>query len=236
VNIAAVEEALLRTSDMVCELPEIQELDINPLIADENGVMAVDARIIVARVRPGSARYGHMAIHPYPIHLTSHLQLPDGTDVRFRPIRPEDAEIEASFVRGLSTESKYFRFMQTLTELTQEMLVRFTQIDYDREMAFIALVDEGGKDREVAVGRYVTNPDRKTCEFALVVTDQWQRKGIGTHLMTQLIEYARTRGLSAMDGEVLTLNRAMLDLVQHLGFEARTCPEDPAVQLVSRPL
>ena len=136
IEMAALENMLLRVSEMVCELPWIKELDINPLIVDEYGACAVDARIIVDYLPPSADRYAHMAIHPYPTHLITHWQLADGTDLIIRPIRPEDAEIEQDFVRGLSAESKYFRFMDTLQELSQTMLVRFTQIDYDRENVF----------------------------------------------------------------------------------------------------
>jgi acetyltransferase len=108
--------------------------------------------------------------------------------------------------------------MQSLQELTPEMLVRFTQIDYDLEMALIAVVSQGGQEREVAVARYVTNPDRRSCEFAIVVADAWHRKGIGHRLMQRLIEIARARGLDAMEGEVLAQNTEMLALAAALGF------------------
>jgi acetyltransferase len=142
----SLEKILLRVSEMVCELPWIKEMDINPLIVDEQGAIAVDARIVVQHYMPGPDRYAHMAIHPYPTHLVSQWQLPDGTDLIIRPIRPEDAEMEKVFVRNLSDESRYFRFMQTLQELTPVMLMRFTQIDYDREMALISVIhDRSGR-------------------------------------------------------------------------------------------
>jgi acetyltransferase len=118
------------------------------------------------------------AIHPYPGHLASRFQLADGTNISIRPIRPEDASIEQSFVKRLSPQSKYFRFMQGLNELTQEMLIRFTQLDYHRELALIAVYEDGATETELGVARYVMNPDGKTREFALVVTDEWQGKGI----------------------------------------------------------
>ncbi len=139
----AVIEVLLRISDLVCEMPEIRELDINPLFAGPGGVLAVDARIHVARP-PASARpYDHMAIIPYPRRLVQTGFLADGTPLTIRPIRPEDAESEKTFVRGLSPEAKQFRFMGTMNELSPEMLVQFTQIDYGREMALIAVLGEG---------------------------------------------------------------------------------------------
>ena len=231
VDVHAIEMVLLRISAMACELPYVREIDINPLIADEEDSIAVDARVVVDYHTPTYDPYGHMAVYPYPAHLTSGFQLPNGKDIVIRPIRPEDAEIEDMFVRSLSAESKYFRFMQSLQELTHEMLVRFTQIDYDREMAFIATTEIRGEEAEIAVGRYVTNPDGNSCEFALVVGDDWRRMGIGTRIMMALIEVAKSRGLRTMEGEILTENTKMISLARKLGFTIRPVPDDPSVQL-----
>jgi acetyltransferase len=191
----------------------------------------VDARIVVEHRPPTLDRYAHMAIHPYPTQLVSHWQLADGTDIIVRPIRPEDAGIEDRFVRQLSPRSKYFRFMRGLNELTQEMLVRFTQLDYDRELALIAVLVGGSDETELGVARYAMNADARSCEFALVVADEWQRKGIGSHLMQALMEAARQRGFREMNGEILAGNRGMLQLVANLGFAVRTSPDDPGVKL-----
>jgi acetyltransferase len=230
----ALLDVLLRVSTMACELPWLQEMDINPLILDEHAVVAVDARIRVDFPRPSTDPYHHMAIHPYPRNLISHFQLPDGTDLTVRPIRPEDAEMEQNFIANLSDEAKYFRFMRAMHELTPEMLVRFTQIDYDYEMALIAVTEEYGREIELGVARYITNPDNKSCEFALVVSDKWQRKGIGHRLMVRLMEVARDRGLETMEGEVLTNNARMLELVRSLGFAISTDPEDLNIRIVTR--
>jgi len=227
VDLATLENVLLRVSEMVCELPWLVELDINPLIVDEHGAIAADARVVVGRRAPGRIPYSHMAIHPYPSKYVRTWQLPDGQVVTLRPIRPEDAAIEQEFVKSLSDESRYFRFMNTLRELTPMMLVRFTQIDYEREMAFIAVIEEGGREFEIGVARYITNPDGDTCEFALVVTDHWQRHGLGRRLMELLIEVARSRGLSAMVGHVLANNKSMLELCSDLGFVIAESPDEP---------
>ncbi|TSA48759.1 MAG: GNAT family N-acetyltransferase [Nitrosomonadales bacterium] len=235
-DMEALESMLLRVSEMVCELPWIREMDINPLIVDEHGVLAADARVIVGPCPVSGGRYAHMAIHPYPSHLVSHWQLADGTDITIRPIRSEDAEIEQAFVRAMSEESRYFRFMDTQRELTPTMLSRFTQIDYDREMALVATVEEGGREIQVGVARHAINPDGSSCEFAMAVADAWQGHGIGHKLLTSLIEEARDKGLATMEGDVLTSNTNMLQLAQALGFVISSHPEDMMLKRVVKRL
>jgi acetyltransferase len=236
VDMDALENVLLRLSEMVCELPWLAEMDINPLLVDEHGALALDARIVIAPRVPTADRYGHMAIHPYPAHLVTRWQLPSGNDVLIRPIRPEDAELTQGFVRSLSEESKYFRFMDAVRELSPTMLARLTQIDYTREMALLALTEIDGKEVELGVARYAINPDAESCEFALVVDDRWQKQGIGHKLMDVLMDVARSKGLKVMEGEVLKTNRPMLKLVEALGFHIEVHPEDDTVRKVSRAL
>lgn len=236
VDMNALENVLLRLSEMVCELPWLEELDINPLLIDEHGALALDARIIIAPRVPRADRYSHMAIHPYPSHLVTHWQLPSGDDVVIRPIRPEDAELTQGFVRSLSEESKYFRYMDAVRELSPTMLARLTQIDYTREMALLAVTEVDNKEVELGVARYAINPDGVTCEFALVVNDQWQKQGIGHKLMDVLMDVARANGLDIMEGEVLKTNRRMLKLAESLGFRVEVHPEDDGVRKISRAL
>jgi len=236
VQMEALESLLLRVSEMVCELPWLKEVDINPLIADEHGVLAVDARVVVDYAPVSVDRYAHMAIHPYPTHLVTHWQLPEGINITIRPIRPEDAEIEQEFVRNLSDEAKYFRFMSAVQELSETMLARFTQLDYDREMALIAVTEENGREVEIGVCRYIINPDGDSCEFALVVSDQWQHKALGHRLMGSLMDAARSKGLKTMEGEVLASNHNMLKLVTTLGFTISTSGEDPAIRRINKAL
>jgi acetyltransferase len=233
VDMQALEAVLLRVSELVCELPSLAELDINPLIVDESGAIAVDARVVVRATPPLREPYGHMAIHPYPAKLVTQWNASRGEVVTLRPIRPEDAAIEQAFVQGLSPESRHFRFMNTLRELTPQMLARFTQIDYDREMALIATLEEDGAEREIGVVRYITNPDGESCEFALVVADEWQRRGLGRRMMTNLIDVARSRGLREMNGHVLAENSPMLALCEKLGFSSFESSEGPQVRRVS---
>jgi acetyltransferase len=235
VDPALVESVLVRLSELACELPEVRELDINPLVVGEDGVVAVDARIVLSR-RPQNAPaapYAHVTIEPYPAHLTRTLELADGRKLNLRPIRPEDARIEQSFVRKLSLQSRYYRFHQGVSELTPRMLVRFTQLDYDREMAFIALIDTNGVEDEVGVSRYVQEPDDESCEFALVVADAWQGHGVGSGLMRALVERAREKGLRYMHGDVLAENSKMLALTRTLGFSIQRHPDEPMVNKVT---
>lgn len=227
VDRSKVIDVLLRVSDMVCELPAIRELDINPLFAGPNGVLAVDARIGISRPPARHGPYDHVAIHPYPRHLVQHGHLPDGTPLIIRPIRPEDAQAEAAFVRELSPQAKRFRFMGTLAELSPEMLARFTQIDYRREMAMVALTERNGKYHQQGVARYAINPDNSSAEFAVVVSDKLQGQGLGTRLMKALIEAARDHGLSRIEGTVLRENRPMLHLMEELGFSQHQNDDDP---------
>lgn len=236
-KISALIEVLLNVSTLVSELPEILELDINPLIVDDHGAMAVDARI-KAQSTHQLMPYQHMAIHPYPHELTERYLTANGIYITIRPIRPEDAVMEKDFVHRLSEHTKYFRFMQAMQELTPEMVVRFTQIDYDREMAFVAVADDnrGSLPKELGVGRYLMNPDGQSVEFALVVSDGCQRMGIGTRIMKALMQSAKSKGVSFFEGEVLAVNSPMLALTKKLGFTTSAVPDDIEVVRVVKDL
>ena len=232
VDYNALEAVLLRISEIACELPEIEELDVNPLVVDEQGVVAIDARVVLREPGPMRNRYAHLAIHPYPAELATTVKLNDGALLKLRPIRPEDAEIEKSFVSGLSSRSMRLRFLSGLKNLSPQMVARFTQIDYDREMAFIAVEGEGSTEREVAVARYITLPDGETCEYAIVVGDDWQGKGLGRRMMLRLMEVAAERGLKTMVGYVAAENPEMLDLCAALGFAIEREADDPHTRRV----
>lgn len=234
VDSEAVIDVLTRVSEMVCELPSITGLDINPLFAGPDGVVAVDARISVGRPPAKDGPYDHVAIHPYPRHLSARHHLRDGTPLTIRPIRPEDAQSIAAFVRDLSDEAKRMRYMGTVSELTPEMLVRFTQIDYRREMALVAILRRPSGAKLVGVARYVINPDSTSCEFAVVVSDQTQKQGFGTRLMKALMDAARDHGLTRIEGTVLRENAPMLLLMKELGFQQSRSPDDPDVVSVDR--
>jgi len=230
----AVINVLLRVSDLVIELSEVTELDINPLFAGPNGVIAVDARLGISRPPARAGRYDHLAIAPYPRHLVQEGHLADGTPLTIRPIRPDDAESEKAFVRDLSQQAKRFRFMGTLNQLSPKMLARFTQIDYGREMALVAVTEENGEFIQQGVARYVINPDNTSCEFAIVVSDNHQHQGIGTRLMKALMDAARHHNIDVIEGTVLSDNTAMLHLMTELGFSKKRSTEERDIYLVER--
>jgi acetyltransferase len=224
----AVEDILLRVSEIVCELPGVGAIDLNPVVVTAQGAVVVDARIGVLPSPSDALPYRHMAIHPYPSGLERPFELPGGEMARVRPIRPEDARIEREFVNRLSEESRFLRFMFGLHELTPAMLSRFTQIDYDRELALIVVRTlPDGEEQQIGVARYITLPDAETCEFAIVVGDEWQGKGIARRLFAQLIEAARERRLRIMMGVTLRENSRMIDLARSLGFETRADVDEP---------
>jgi acetyltransferase len=228
-DLDALASILVGVSRMVSALPWLKEMDLNPVLAHPGGAVIADARAVIdtSRAKP-LPRYGHMAIHPYPGELAGEVRLRDGGTVRVRPIRPEDAEREQRFFERLSPRSRYQRFMQYLRELPPEMLARFTQLDYDRELALAAL--HGGEI--VAVGRYAPNRDGRSAEFALVVADDWQGKGLGQALLERLCAAARDAGYEALVGNILEANRDMLELAAHLGFveDSRTGSEVSVVR------
>lgn len=162
--------------------------------------------------------------------------LADGARVACRPIRPDDAEIEQAFVRGLSRESRHNRFLADIRELSPEMLARFTHIRYPHDLALIVTVEDGGREQEIAVARYIALEAPGECEFGLVVADGWQGRGVGYRLMETLMRFAREAGYQRMDGYVLAENGKMLELMRALGFAIRPSDEGPRVRLVTRPL
>ena len=252
VDMDALEHVLMRVSEMVCELPQLREMDINPVIVDASGAVAVDARIVIdsaAHSPPASGGrshdYQHLAILPYPARYEQVWPLRGGGEYTLRPIRPDDAQMLQALVRGLSAESRYFRYVSMLSELPPSMLSRFALIDYDREMALVAVFKErrasaDGDMREteriVGVSRYITNPDSASCEFALVVADDFGGRGLGSRLMLSIMDVAREKGLSEIDGLVLASNPGMLKLMKSLGFSIKPFAEDPDFRLVAHAL
>jgi acetyltransferase len=230
VAVAALEAMLLRVSEMVCALPQLREMDINPVIVDENGAVAVDARIVVGHDARATGHDHHLAIPPYPAQLDQEWALPGGESVTVRAIRPDDAEALQASVREMSPENRYLRFASTLPEMPPRMLARYTLIDYDREMALVAVrpaAENGAPERIVGVVRSIANPDGTSAEFSLAVADDMAGRGLGARLMRAIFEHARERGLARIVGLILPQNTRMLGLMKKLGLVITRHPEDP---------
>jgi acetyltransferase len=253
VDMDALEHVLLRVSEMICALPQLREMDINPIIVDEAGAVAVDARIVIdsARNTAGKAGvspsnpYNHLAILPYPARYEQVWPMRGGGEYTVRPIHPDDAQMLQELVQSLSPESRYFRFVSSINELPPQMLARFTLIDYDREMALVAVQSEritgadgeiSERERIIGVSRYVTNPDQTSCEFALLISDELKGKGLGSRMMEAIMEVARDKGLAEIEGLVLANNEPMLKLMKSLGFAIKRFAEDPDFRLATHQL
>jgi acetyltransferase len=215
---AAIDEiaaTLVKLSQLICDLDEVMELDLNPLLADAAGVIAVDARI---RVQPAQQDKGaRLAIRPYPRELERKLTRQDSEPMTLRPIRPDDAPALAEMITALTPEDARLRFFTPVKSLESRALARFTQIDYDREMAFVLYGDEAPR-RLLGVVRLAADPDNVRAEFAIVVRSDCHRRGFGRLLMRNLIDYSRARGLSFLIGDILAENHAMIALCTQLGF------------------
>jgi len=228
VNLRLLEETLVRISNLIIDFPKIKELDINPLVISDGTAIALDARIILDEeaVQKRTGGYSHLVISPYPTKYIQPWRCKDGRSVLLRPIRPEDELLERELIAGLSKESSRFRFFYIIKEITHEMLSRFCNIDYDREMAIIAEYTSNGKRRNVGVGRLIPEPGRETGEFAIVVADDFQGNGLGLKLLDNLIGVAQDKELRSIYGIVLNNNRKMIGLAKKFGFTTRRLSDE----------
>jgi len=216
-------QTLVQISQLIVDIPEIEELDINPLLVDEDGVLALDARIRVS----SESRWTGLAIRPYPKELECDVKLNDGQKVHIRPIRPEDEPAHFDFLSKTSKEDIRFRFFGQVRELPHSEMARLTQIDYDREMALIAKLPSGGGDGEtVGVVRTVTDPNNERTEFAIIVRTDMKGRGLGRALLQRMIAYCKSRGTKEMVGQVMQDNKAMLSFVGQLGFTKARIPNE----------
>ncbi len=216
VRLEELEELLMRLSQLVIDFPEIIELDMNPVALQHGRPIVLDARIRLSTSRDEDAP--HLVISPYPQHLERH----DFTDMQLplfiRPIKPEDAPLFKALFETLTPTSIYYRFFSVVKSLTPEALVRFTQIDYDREISFVGLDDREGEERMLGVAHIAGEPDGRRGEFSVLVGDPWQGKGVGAKLLLQCLEIAQERGMDVVWGTVLAENQHMLALGKKLGF------------------
>ncbi|HMK71450.1 MAG TPA: GNAT family N-acetyltransferase, partial [Xanthobacteraceae bacterium] len=237
-NVPAADEAavallLVKLAQLVADFPEIREIDLNPVLADETGVIAVDGRVLVGPVektrrgRSGNARF---AIRPYPTEWVRHVQLLDGTAVLLRPVRPEDEPMYRPFLAAVTQNDLRLRFFAPLKEFSHSFIARFTQIDYARAMAFIAIKEATGE--MLGVVRLHANTDYDRGEYAVLVRSDLKGHGLGWLLMQTIIEYARAEGLRVIEGEVLRENTTMLNMCRELGFQIASDPQDPGLAFV----
>ena len=231
-NLDAIALTLIKVAQLAIDVPEIAELDINPLLADEHGVIALDARIKVERTtRTGADR---LAIRPYPKELEENVPLGDGRALLLRPIRPEDEpSLHATFAK-LTPEEIRFRFFVPMKTLSHLMGARFTQLDYDREMALI-LTERGipGKTEIFGMVGISADPDNERAEYALLVRRDMTGMGLGVFLMRRIIDYARSRGIGEIFGDVLYDNATMLKLCRVIGFTQTMVLDDPTIVRVT---
>ncbi|MDO5666985.1 MAG: GNAT family N-acetyltransferase [Alcaligenaceae bacterium] len=232
-------------SEIISEHPDIDNMQINPIALGLNHLIVDEAEIcLTAAPQPRAVEsgYKHLAIHPYPHYLAEHKRFNDGIPWTLRPIRPEDADALQNFIRSLSDSSRYMRFVSMMSELTPKMLTRYTYVDYDKELALVATTElpnpaNRGLPQEVIIGlaHYLRNSDGVGAEYALVISDDWQRRGLGRSLMSKLIALAKRQGLEYIEGLVLSKNRPMLGLMTSLGMTNDPDPEDNSVRRLWMP-
>lgn len=225
-----LEEMIIRLSQMMIDFPQIAELDMNPVMIKDGKTVTVDARILVSEpLRPYPL---HLVISPYPAEDESHLVTKQGARLFVRPVRPGDVHLFQSFFKALSPGTIYYRFFSYVKELSPRMLARFTQIDYDREIALVALNDDPEAEQMLGVARIIGDPDGKEGEFAVVVDDLWHGVGIGSNLLEKCLTIAKKRGFQRIYGFVLGENQGMLALGKKLGFQVKAHPDTKEFELV----
>ncbi len=223
----AIANTLVKVAELLGDLPQIGELDINPLLADEHGVIALDARIVVHPTRgAGTERF---AIKPFPSALSRTITLTDGETLLLRPIRPEDEPALGDMVRRSDPRDVRMRFLGSLKDFPHLMAARLSQIDYDREMALVSVAADG---EILGVVRIIADPDNEAAEYAVMVRSDMKGRGLGYRLMNEILAYARQRGLRRIFGDVLRENLPMLHLAQELGFTVRAGEDDPTLARV----
>jgi acetyltransferase len=215
-RIPLLEEILIRLAQLVTDFSEIAELDINPLFVNEKNACAIDARVLLKPSQTPAPL--HLVISPYPDQLEERTRTKTGIDIFVRPIRPEDASLLVELFESLSPKSVYRRFFTPMKRLPHSMLARFTQIDYDRHIALVALSVSKSKESMLGVSRVIMERNQKVAEFSVIVSDPWQGKGIGAALLQRCLAIAKDRGIEKVMGTVLAENTQMLALGKKLGF------------------
>lgn len=236
VNMNELEELLCRFAYLVMDFPEINRITINPFLLNKKsgGASSVKMELEPPGFQRSAHAYDHLAISPYPAHYRKTVQLKNGQHVVLRPIRPEDETMEIRMFEQLSKESLYYRFFGYVPKLTHDFIARFTQIDYDREMAIIAEWDDNGEKKMIGVVRIIADPWKETAEYAIVVADSWHGQGLGSLLTDYILDIAREMGFRKITANVLATNKSMLRLFERKGFSIKR--EDFEVYYAELPL
>ncbi|MBU1196565.1 MAG: GNAT family N-acetyltransferase [Proteobacteria bacterium] len=219
VSLSFIEELLIRIGRLVTDFPQISELDINPLMVKNGVLTAVDVRVVLKKSKKLSPN--HLIISSYPWQYETTARTTDGHEFFIRPIRPSDAGMLVDHFNSLSPRSIYLRFFSPVKKLSNAMLVKLTQVDYDRHIALVALMGPAGDKKMVGVCRIIVDPDETLGEFALAISDEWQGHGIGSALLKQCLKAAREKGIKKIVGSVLAENTQMLLLGTKLGFSRK---------------
>lgn len=214
---------LCKFSYLLMDFPEIAEIDINPLMADASGSIVVDAHIVLdPNVKPHKRPdFHHLIISPYPAKYSKDITLRDGTPAKLRPIRPEDEPLVQEMFQNLSKESLYYRFFGYVPQVTHEFLTRYTQNDYDREVAIITEIEQAGKKKMIGVVRIIADAWDEGAEYAILIADAWQKQGLGSILTDFILEIARDKGIHKIYASVLSTNKGMIHLFEKKGFTIR---------------
>lgn len=222
VNMVKLETLLVKFSYLVMDFPEISEIDINPFLMDETGGIAVDAHIVLDKNAKNIRPYSHLSIPPYPEAFTKKIQLKNGQAVTLRSIRPEDEPLEAAMFQCLSKQTIYQRFFRYFKQPSHDLLSRFTNIDYDREIAIIAEIETADTKKMIGVVRLVADAWNEKAEYAIVVADDWQGKGLGNQLTDFILSIAKERKIQTIYADVLKGNTGMMNIFLKRGFEIKT--------------
>ena len=222
-NIDKLIEALIRMSYLAADYPEIAELDINPLVVTPTDVIALDARIVVDEeiMKKPVKEYSHLILRPYPERLIKTATLKDGSEILLRPIKPEDEPLWLDLLASCSKESIYHRFRYDFYFDSHDIASQYCFIDYDREIAIVAEVEEDGKKKLIGVGRLIADPDVEVMEFAILITDAWQKKELGFTITNYCMEIAKMRGIKILAAETTKDNKPMISVFRKLNFKIR---------------
>ena len=232
----AIALTLVKLSQLAADMPEIRELDLNPIVADHTGVVVLDARVRVEKLAERAGRIGNprLAIRPYPQEWERRLTLKDGRKVLARPVRPEDEALYPDFFTEVTPQDLRLRFFAPIKDFTHAFLSKLTQLDYARAIAFAAIEEASGK--LLGVVRLHADPDHRTGEYAILLRSNLKGQGLGWKLMRLIIEWAKADGIETIKGEVLRENATMLDICRALGFSIKSSPDDESIAVVTLPI